>query len=329
MENNMSETAPEYTAKSPNIYQRIAAACNSIKTIVKTGTIKTTSRDYTVATASDVFTPVRNGINENGLAFTSKIKSYDIQKEQTVNSYGKEQHITRLTLMMEYTFINKDNPEEKIVIEWPVPCSDDGNEIHKLFGKALTYGLKYFFISFFILPRDDDDPDLGGDKGDGQQPDQNKKKVKQGNPPSSQPNPPPAAKPLPAETSAPNGYHQQKVTTPTPPTESARPANNPALVIPPGDDYEMRERERIKTEIKAYMTSKKIGLKVLQEVAKSLDINTQNPHEMTSTQLLNVFKGIKEGQEYIEKHPDEEAPLAEKQPAPVNATPSPEALKKN
>lgn len=328
----MTETAPEYTAKSPNIYQRIAAACDSIKTIVKTGQITTNRGTYTIATSSDVITPVRVGINKNGLVFICKIKSYEIQQKQNTNSYGKTYDLFWLTLNMEYTLVNIDNPEEKIVTEWPVVCSDESPEIHKLFGKALTYGQKYYFIQTFNLPRDDDDPDLGGDKGSEKEPEKDKKKAKPSNP---QPalNPPPAIKEQPIPTSAPNGYHQQKVTTPTPPPETARPANNkPAVTPPSSDDHEMKERERIKNAIKEYMALKKIPVTVVQNVAKSIGIN-KTSNDMTSTELNSVLQGIKEGQEYMERHPDEYAPTAENKQAtpsmPATVPPSPEALKKN
>jgi len=56
-----------------------------------------------------------------------------------------------------YQFINAENPEEKIDIEFIYYGQQD--EISKAFGSGLTYSERYMILKFLGLPTDSDDPD--------------------------------------------------------------------------------------------------------------------------------------------------------------------------
>ena len=57
---------------------------------------------------------------------------------------------------MQFTFYNLDDKEDFRVIEW---ASFGQNRNEKGFGCALTYGTRYFFLNFFLVPTGEDDPD--------------------------------------------------------------------------------------------------------------------------------------------------------------------------
>lgn len=58
---------------------------------------------------------------------------------------------------MQYIWVNNDNPEEKIVVDWAmVGHQGDGSQG---FGSALTYSMRYFLLKYFGVATPEDDPD--------------------------------------------------------------------------------------------------------------------------------------------------------------------------
>jgi len=62
---------------------------------------------------------------------------------------------------MTYTWINPDEPEQQMKIQWAAQGFDD---FEKGIGKALTYSQKYFMLTFFNISSDKDDPDSAANK---------------------------------------------------------------------------------------------------------------------------------------------------------------------
>jgi len=75
---------------------------------------------------------------------------------------GAKEHLTEIEI--DYTWINAEEPNEKITCHWYGQGLDTGE---KGVGKALTYAEKYFMLKFFNIPTDKDDPDSFQDKVDG------------------------------------------------------------------------------------------------------------------------------------------------------------------
>ncbi len=67
---------------------------------------------------------------------------------------GNHEYFTELTMV--FTWVNADNPDDKIVCPFYAQGLDSGE---KGVGKALTYAEKYFLLKFFNIPTDKDDPD--------------------------------------------------------------------------------------------------------------------------------------------------------------------------
>lgn len=58
---------------------------------------------------------------------------------------------------MKYIWVNNDNPEEKITVDWAmVGHQGDGSQG---FGSALTYSMRYFLLKYFGVATPEDDPD--------------------------------------------------------------------------------------------------------------------------------------------------------------------------
>lgn len=70
---------------------------------------------------------------------------------------GKMKPNILVQMDMTYTFLNADNPEEKLVIPFfAIGHQDDAS---KAYGTALTYAERYFLLKFFNIPTDEDDAD--------------------------------------------------------------------------------------------------------------------------------------------------------------------------
>lgn len=56
-----------------------------------------------------------------------------------------------------WTWINNDNPEERIVVPWALVGSQ--SDASQAFGSALTYSSRYFLLKYFNVATSDSDPD--------------------------------------------------------------------------------------------------------------------------------------------------------------------------
>lgn len=63
---------------------------------------------------------------------------------------------------MTWTWINNDDPEERVVVPW-VMVGQQG-DASQAFGAGLTYSSRYFLLKYFNIATSDDDPDKFRDK---------------------------------------------------------------------------------------------------------------------------------------------------------------------
>lgn len=144
-----------------NIYQKLLAVRKSVSYLQK----ENTGYQYKYVSSSQVLAAVRIATNEQGLILIPRIVS---QKISTMEKKGQNKvSLQRFTeLEMTYTWVNADEPGEKIECPWSAQGVDDSE---KGLGKALTYAEKYFLLKFFLIPTDADDPDCFQKKTEEQQ----------------------------------------------------------------------------------------------------------------------------------------------------------------
>lgn len=270
----------------PNIYQRLNAASLDMQTIIKTGLIVTEKRTYSVATAEDISAPVRKAIFQNGLAFLCNMSGCDVKPEDSVNKYGNKVVHHLITLDMIYTFINIDKPDERIDIKWHFVHSDADGEAHKAIGKALTYAQKYFFNQFFILARDDNDPDLDKNK------DQDKKQGKNPPPYSQEPK----TQQAPSQQIHPptNGNENPQTQPPSPPA-TKQPQSPPvngngspkATPQPPPVAAQLRD------DCVAFLKSLALGADLEKEFFSSFEAGASMLSQIPDTKISTVHSFLK------------------------------------
>ena len=66
-----------------------------------------------------------------------------------------------VTMKMNYTWVNAEDPNDKIVVPW-VCMGQQTDDISKAVGTAMTYNERYFLLKFLGLPTDEDDADAKG-----------------------------------------------------------------------------------------------------------------------------------------------------------------------
>lgn len=141
-----------------NIYQKLIEVRKVVPYLKKAA--KGGQYDYTGS--SQVLSAVREKLDELNLLLIPTITDKRLH-QSAIEYFDKEGRPNKRTITyfteldMTMTWVNADNPEEKITSSWYAQGVDIAGE--KGVGKALTYGEKYFILKFFNIATDKDDPD--------------------------------------------------------------------------------------------------------------------------------------------------------------------------
>lgn len=131
-----------------NIYQKLIEVRKSVPYLQK----EAQGHQYQYTGSSQVLAAVRQKLDDLGLYLTVDVIGHNLIDSK--NAKGGREVTTELDL--EFTWINAENPEEKIKIKWYGQGVDNAE---KGVGKALTYAEKYFMLKQFNIATDKDDPD--------------------------------------------------------------------------------------------------------------------------------------------------------------------------
>ncbi|MGN7287536.1 ERF family protein [Shouchella rhizosphaerae] len=142
-----------------NIYQKLVEVRKVVPYLQKSQQ----GQQYKYVGSSQVLSAVREKMDELQLLLIPSItdktlhqSSIELFKEGSENPFKRT--ITYFTeIQMTMTWVNAENPEEKIEVPWYAQGVDIAGE--KGVGKALTYGEKYFLLKQFNISTDEDDPD--------------------------------------------------------------------------------------------------------------------------------------------------------------------------
>lgn len=141
-----------------NIYQKLIEVRKTVPYIQKADE----GTQYKYTGSSRVLAAVTDKMNELGLLLVPSVTAHKLH-ESPIEFKDANGNVTKRTttyfteLEMTMTWVNADNPEEKIVSGWYGQGVDIAGE--KGVGKALTYAEKYFLLKFFNIATDKDDPD--------------------------------------------------------------------------------------------------------------------------------------------------------------------------
>jgi hypothetical protein len=141
-----------------NIYQKLIEVRKEVPYLKK----DTEGYKFKYVSSSQALSAVRNKMDELGLLLIPSVRAFEVRDHQT--KQGAHEYFTILTVL--FTWINAENPEEKIECKWTGQGLDSGE---KGVGKACTYAEKYFLLKFFNVATDKDDPDAFQDRIEGKE----------------------------------------------------------------------------------------------------------------------------------------------------------------
>nr|CRY97815.1 hypothetical protein [uncultured prokaryote] len=91
---------------------------------------------------------------------TTKVEPYPYKKTKTTKGgeiYEENVNEVLVSADMTWTWVNNDNPEEKVVVGWTLVGQQ--SDASQAFGSGLTYSDRYFLLKYFNVATTDDDPD--------------------------------------------------------------------------------------------------------------------------------------------------------------------------
>lgn len=142
-----------------NLYEKLIEVRKCVPYLQK----EKQSQQYKYVSSSQVLANCIAKMNELGVLLVPQVIDHRVtasaieQEDKATGTVTKRTHTYFTELDMEYTWINAEKPEERIVCSWYGQGIDTAGE--KGVGKALTYAEKYFMLKFYNIATDQDDPD--------------------------------------------------------------------------------------------------------------------------------------------------------------------------
>ncbi|CEQ10663.1 essential recombination function protein [[Clostridium] sordellii] len=115
---------------------------------------------YEYVSGSQILRAIKDKMDELGVLLIPEV-DYDTlhwEKHEYKNKKNEDKLDFLVTMKMNYTWVNAENPEDKITIPW-VCIGQQADDISKAVGTAMTYNERYFLLKFLGLPTDEDDAD--------------------------------------------------------------------------------------------------------------------------------------------------------------------------
>lgn len=155
-------------AEPQNIYQKLAKIRKQVEVIQKNKSgygYKYVSEDEILAKVSGFMDKYNLSLIPSIVHNSTTVGPYHTMKTKTLNNKvtgetsSYEEHVNEVLVSadMVFTWVNNDNPEERIEVPWMlVGHQTDGSQS---FGSGLSYAMRYFLLKYFNVATPEDDPD--------------------------------------------------------------------------------------------------------------------------------------------------------------------------
>ena len=143
------------TAGPLNLFQKLVEVRKSIGSLHKDA--KGYNNNYQYVTGSQILSKIQDAMNYYNVLLFPKLLTQEVKTREYKTRNGKMVVEYTVFGQMEFTWINADNPVDKLEIPFAYAGSQD--DMARALGSALTYAERYFLIKSFNLPTDGDDPD--------------------------------------------------------------------------------------------------------------------------------------------------------------------------
>lgn len=141
-----------------NIYQKLAKVRKATEVVQK----NKAGYGYKYVTDTEILAKISGTMDRYGLTLipsvvpgTFKVEPYTYTKTKK----GVDEVVNEMlvTADMVFKWINNDNPDETITIDWAL--TGHQADASQSFGSALTYAYRYFLLKYFGVATPEDDPD--------------------------------------------------------------------------------------------------------------------------------------------------------------------------
>ena len=140
-----------------NIQQKLVEVRKSIHGFNK----DTKGFGFDYVSGSQILRAIKGKMDELGVLLIPRVY-YDTlhwEKHEYVTKKGEKKLDFIVTMKMIYTWVNAEDPQDKIEIDW-ICIGQQTDDIAKAVGTAMTYNERYFLLKFLGLPTDEDDADF-------------------------------------------------------------------------------------------------------------------------------------------------------------------------
>ncbi len=146
-----------------NIYQKLAKIRKQVEVIQK----NKRGYGYTYVSEEEILAKITVFMDKYHLSLipgivggTTKVEPYPYKKTKTTkggDTYEENVNEVLVSADMTWTWVNNDNPEEKVIVGWTLVGQQ--SDASQAFGSGLTYSDRYFLLKYFNVATTDDDPD--------------------------------------------------------------------------------------------------------------------------------------------------------------------------
>ena len=140
-----------------NIQQKLVEVRKSIHGFNK----DTKGFGFDYVSGAQILRAIKGKMDELGVLLIPRV-DYDTlhwEKHEYTTKKGEKKLDFIITMKMKYTWVNAEDPEDKIEIDW-ICIGQQTDDIAKAVGTAMTYNERYFLLKFLGLPTDEDDADF-------------------------------------------------------------------------------------------------------------------------------------------------------------------------
>lgn len=147
-----------------NIYQKLAKIRKQVEVIKK----NKSGYNYTYVTDDELLAKITAFMDKYNLSLIPSITPGTLQHEQyhycktkierkTNQPYEEHNNEIIVRAEMVYSWINNENPEERVDVPWVTIGQQ--TDASQAFGSGLTYSMRYFLLKYFNVSTPEDDVD--------------------------------------------------------------------------------------------------------------------------------------------------------------------------
>lgn len=145
-------------SREMNLYEKLALIRKNVEVVQK----NKSGFGYKYVTDDELFAKITGAMTKHNVSLipsvvpsTSEVTPYRYDKVKKDKIEPQNEIIVKAEMV--YTWVNNENPEERINVPWILVGQQA--DASQAFGAGLTYSMRYFLLKYFDVATPEDDPD--------------------------------------------------------------------------------------------------------------------------------------------------------------------------